>query len=213
MQYELEKINALQACDDLLTRARKKKLTLERLKRNLGESIDTFRKRIDYISKESARVQTSIAALMTAYQLLPEGQEKATLHIMIKRLEVRQALLEKRAYTCNVATLLVKELRYNRLDSQVPVIERFIAAVEQRRTALSEVAVQVASPAQMLDESDGPFQASKQNILDDTSDWAYPALARKDRRFRSFQRVFSRRAANAGDGTAREATTWATPHI
>ena len=146
MQYSLEKITTVAGRDTLLTMAQKKKQKLERRRRNLGESIGDFRKRMDYLEKESVRVQTSLDALKTAHQAMPEGKEKVTIHIMIKRLELRQAQLEKRAYTCNVASLLVKELRYNHLDSQVAAMEEYIAAVQEHRFMLAEVVMSICRP-------------------------------------------------------------------
>jgi len=141
MLYTLGKIRTKQDCDVLLARALKKKRMLERSRRRLGESIDTFRQRLDYISQESGRLQTSMAALTTAHQAMPEGKEKMTIYIMIKRMEVRLAVLEKRAYTCNVAALLVKELRCHALDSQVAAMEQYIAVLEQRSAEVNPAVV------------------------------------------------------------------------
>jgi len=130
----------VQACDILLTRAQRKKQSLVRRRRNLGESIDKFRKRMGQIGHESVVVQLSLEAFTTAYEMLPEGKDNADMKVKIKRLELRQALLEKKAYTCNVASLLVKELKYNQLDSQVSAMEDYIAAVEHLKTILAGVA-------------------------------------------------------------------------
>jgi hypothetical protein len=136
MQYSLDKISTVQACDDLLMRAQEKKQTLERRRRNQGESVAAVRKRMDRIEKELANVYASLDALTIAYQAMPEGKDRMIIHIRIKRLELRQAVLEMQASTCNVANLLVRELKYNRLDSQVLAMEDYIAAVERLKTAL-----------------------------------------------------------------------------
>ena len=143
MQYSFKKISTVQGCDILLTNAQKKKQSLERRRRKLGESIDTFRKRMDNMNKESADVRISIDAFTTAYHALPEGKHKAGMLVRIKRLEVRQVRLELKAFTYNVASLLVKEMKYNRLDSQVAALEEYIAAVRYLRMTLGKMALRV----------------------------------------------------------------------
>jgi hypothetical protein len=147
MRYSLEKVNTLQACDALLTRAQVKKQVLERKRRNLGESIDTFRGRLDEVSQESVLVQSALVAFTAAYEALLEGRDKASIRVKIKRLEVRMAVLEKKAYTYNVAALLVKEMKYNTLDNQISVLENCITAVEQRKAALGSAALRVIKDA------------------------------------------------------------------
>ena len=143
MQYSFDKISTVQAHDALLVQAQKKKRTLERKRRKLGEAISDFSQRIDCINKDMAEVRASLAALTPAYHAMPEGKEKATLNVMIKRLALRMAKLEKQAYSCNVAALLVKEMKYNVLDSQVSAMEDYIDTLERVRTARSESTLSV----------------------------------------------------------------------
>jgi prefoldin subunit 5 len=144
MKYTLEKITTLQACDALLAGAQRKKQNMERQRRNQGEAVERYRQRMDQLHNESAQVQISLAAFTTAYDALPTGKDKANLKVKVKRLEAREAMLEKKAYTYNVASLLVRELRYNRLDSQVAALEGYIAAVRQRRAMLDRAGRRVA---------------------------------------------------------------------
>ena len=144
MQYSLDKISTVQACDDLLALAQRKNRTLDRKRRNLGESIRTLNKRIEYLNKESAEVRASLAALTPAYHAMPEGKDKATIHVMIKRLELRLAKLEKQANTYNVASLLVKQMKYNALDSQVSAMDNYIDTLEHVRAALSQPAMHIS---------------------------------------------------------------------
>jgi prefoldin subunit 5 len=150
MRYSFEKISTAASCETLLASAQKKKQSLERKRRNLGESIDTFRGRMNQISKESALVQSSLEAFTAAYEALPDGKDRASMKVKIKRLELRQAQLEKKTYTCNVAILLVKEMKYNRLDSQVSAIDEYIAAVERTKTILGNAPVRVNEGATVL---------------------------------------------------------------
>ena len=149
MNYVLERISTVSACDALLAGAQKKRQTLERRRRNLGESLDTFRKRLDQLSQESTEVQITLMPFTVAYHNLPEGKDKVDMNVKVKRLELQQAVLEKRARTHNVAALLTKELQCNSLDSQVSALEDYIAAIEQRRAAL-DTAVLYASPVLTL---------------------------------------------------------------
>ena len=150
MKYALEKISTVQACDALLTGAKKKKQNLERRMRNQGESLVVFRKRLDQVHEESAQVQSSLDVFTGAYESLPEGKDKVNLKIRIKRLELQQAMLEKKATIYNVGTLLVKELQYNRLVSQVAALEEYVAAVEQRKETLEAPALRIVQPAVLL---------------------------------------------------------------
>jgi hypothetical protein len=150
MQYSLEKISTVVACDALLASAQKKKLTLERKTRNLGESIDTFRERLDQIGQDTVLVQALRIAYTAAYNALPEGsKDKANMNVKVKRLELRQARLEKKTFTCNERALLAKEVKYNRLVSQIAALSIFVNALENRRTALlnAELNVDQAAPA------------------------------------------------------------------
>jgi hypothetical protein len=159
MHYSLEKINTVQACNNLLALAQQKKQTLERQRRNLGESIDTFRQRMTRMHKESATVRASLDALNPAYHAMPRGKDKATMNIMIKRLELRQARLEILACTYNVANLLVKELRYNRLDAQLSVMEGYIDAIEHTKNRLSQPNVSGSLVHDLF-----PSQIAQQNL-------------------------------------------------
>ena len=150
MKYVLERISTVQACDVLLAGVKKKKLYLERRVRNLGESLVTFRKRLDQVHEESAQVRSSLEAFTGAYGSLSEGKDKMNMNIRIKRLELQQAILEKKATTYNVGILLVKEMQYNRLDSQVSVLEDYITAVEHQRVALEAPALRIVQPAVLL---------------------------------------------------------------
>ena len=150
MKYSLDKISTARECNDLLMQAQRKRQTLDRKRRNLGESIGDFRKRLNRIEKELADVRSSLAALTPAYHAMPEGKDKATINIMIKRLELRQARLEKQAYTCNVASLLVKELRYNALDSQVSAMDDYVDILERTKTALSQSVMYVSQGGDLL---------------------------------------------------------------
>jgi hypothetical protein len=150
MNYVLEKISTVQACDALLAGAKKKKQNLERRMRNLGETLGTFRKRLDQVQQESAQVQSSLEIFTGAFGALPEGKDKVNMKIRIKRLELQQAMLEKKETIYNVGALLVKEMQYNRLHSQVVAQQDYILAVEQRRMVLEAPALRVVQPAVLL---------------------------------------------------------------
>jgi hypothetical protein len=150
MKYALERITTMQACDALLAGAKKKKQNLERRVRNLGESLDTFRKRLHEVSNESAQVQTLLEVFTGAYGSLAEGKDKINMKIRIKRLELQLAMLEKKETIYNVGTLLVKEMQYNRLHSQVLALETYITEVEQHRAALVAPTLRIAQPISLL---------------------------------------------------------------
>jgi hypothetical protein len=150
MKYVLDRISTVQACDVLLAGAKRKKLYLERRVRNLGESLVTFRKRLDQVHAESAEVQSSLETFRGAYASLREGKDRVNMNIRIKRLELQQAMLEKKATTYNVGALLVKEMQYNRLDSQVAALEDYIMAVEKQRVMLEMPAIRSLQPSGLL---------------------------------------------------------------
>ena len=146
MEYVLEKISTVQACDALLAGAKKKKLYLGRRLRNLGESLVTFRKRLDQVHQESAQVQSLLETFTGAYGSLSEGKDKVNMKIRIKRLELQQAMLEKKATTYNAGALLAKELQYNRLASQVVALDDYLTTVEQRRAKLEASTLRIVQP-------------------------------------------------------------------
>ena len=150
MEYALEKITTAQACDALLAGAKKKKLHLERRVRNLGESLVTFHKRLDQVYAESAEVQSSLETFADAYASLSESKDKANMKIRIKRLELQQAMLERKAATYNVGALLVKELQYNTLHRQVGTLKGYIAELEQRIMELQTPTLHIVQPAALM---------------------------------------------------------------
>jgi len=141
MRYSWEKINTQQAYDALLVQAQVKKQRLERRRRNLGEAIEVFRRRLDQHSQEWVQVQSALTAFTAAYEILPEGKDKATIKLKIKRLEVRLAVLERKAFTYNVGALLARQMKYNLLDNQMSVMEEYITSIKRRRAALSQIAI------------------------------------------------------------------------
>jgi hypothetical protein len=150
MRYSLEKVSTPQACDALLTPAHVRKQRLERRRRNLGEAIDIFSRRLDRVIRDSAQVRSSLEAFRATYEALPEGRDRASIKVKIKRLELRQAVLEKKAYTYNAGALLAREMKYNRLDNQVITLEGYIASVIRRSTALIGVASRAGHVAAVL---------------------------------------------------------------
>jgi hypothetical protein len=133
-----------------LAKVEKKKQIFERRRRRLGESIDIFRAHVNRIIEESLVVQLSLKVFTAAYPALPEDRHKAVINLKIKRLEVRQARAEKKAYTYNAAALVAKELKYNELDSQVAVLARYIITLKQRKIALSKTAQRPPVSRQIL---------------------------------------------------------------
>jgi hypothetical protein len=169
MKYSLEKISTVQACDTLLASAQKKKQTLEIKRRNLGESIDTFRKRLDHLGNETIEVQLLLAAHTTAYHALAEGSKyKASINVKVKRLELRQARLDKKAYTCNLPALLAKELKYNKLDNQVAAIDSYIALVQNKRMALGHAAPGIGIAATFLPSPAVHQKSQSEKEMDNT---------------------------------------------
>jgi len=147
MNYSIEKISTLTGCDLLLASAFRKKQLLERKRRNLGESIDAFQKRIDRLDKELAEVRSVLTVYTTAYNALPEGKYKIDMNLGVKRLELCKARLEKTTRTCNVHALLLKQFLYNKLDAQVSAMDRYIDAVEGKRASLKQVLLHVTYKA------------------------------------------------------------------
>jgi hypothetical protein len=140
MNYSFENISTVEACDDLLATAQNDKENLERRRRNLGESIDSFDERTGDVGNELESVQTLIQTFITAYNSLPEGKDKLNMDVQIKQMQAREAQLHKTGISYNVYSLLQKQVDYNLLDSQVPVIDAYIVAIQNKRTELEAAA-------------------------------------------------------------------------
>jgi hypothetical protein len=139
MQYSLNKVTTVTACNALLAKAQKVKQTLERKRRNLGESIDTFRERMDRLALETVEVQTLLSAFTTCYHALPEGKYKLNMNVKVKRLELRQARLDMKAFTYNVRALLAKQVKYNMLEQKLSAIDYYVIALLDRQASLVNV--------------------------------------------------------------------------
>lgn len=145
MDYSLEKLTTVAECDALLALAVKDKESAERRRRNLGESIETFSKRLDDLNLELASVQLMLETFTPLYHALREGgKDKIHLTVAVKRLELRRAMLLKKALTCNVHALLSKQMRYNLLDRRVAAMADYITALQTRRTMLNVAPLRVA---------------------------------------------------------------------
>lgn len=162
MKYTLEKITTVEACETLLAEASQKKQILVRKRRNLGESIDTFTRRLDRIGQDTTLVQALLVIYTTAYNALPEGSKyRLDINIRIKRLEVRQARLALRSFTCNERALLAKQVKYNMLDAQVRAIDAYIKDLENVMTALENTAQPVGIVETATVTLGAPFMSKK----------------------------------------------------
>jgi hypothetical protein len=176
MRYSWEKVNTRQACDALLAQAQVKKQRLERRRRNLGESIEVFRKRLVLVSEERIQVNSALMAFTAAHKALPEGKDKITIEIKIKRLEVRLAILAKKAYTYNVVALLARQMKYNLLDRQVWVMEHYIATVARIRLVLSRPALRSVQVAANLRSAVGREGENWQSLPKSYAEWLSPGV-------------------------------------
>jgi light-regulated signal transduction histidine kinase (bacteriophytochrome) len=136
MNYSLEKVTTVAACDTLLELALEDKESLERRRRNLDEAIDNFDERTTDISTEHTAVLALLGSYTTLYGSLPEGKDKVEINLEIKRLEARKAQLDKMVIGYSVYALLGKQVDYNLLDVQVTIVDAYITAVQAKRTAL-----------------------------------------------------------------------------
>ena len=136
MNYSLEMITTVAACDALLAQAEEDKENLERRRRNLNESIGNFGERTQDYSTEMQAVVTLLETYAVAYDALPEGKNKMTIYLEMKRLEAKKAQLDKSVTSYNASTLIGKQVDYNLMDNQVPALNTYINALENRRAAL-----------------------------------------------------------------------------
>ena len=143
MNYSLEMITTIAECDALLLVAGEDKESLERRRRNLDETIGNFGDRTHNYGTELQATQTLLTTYNAAYDALPEGKNKATIYLEMKRLEARKAQLEKSVTSYNASSLINKQADFNLLDSQVPVVTAFIAAIQTRRAALANGTLRV----------------------------------------------------------------------
>jgi len=139
MNYSLEKLTTVAACDNLLELANEDKKSLERRRRNLEEGIDNFDERTTDIGTEHISVQALLTSYSALYGTLPEGKDKLEINLEIKRLEARKAQLDKMVVGYSVYALLNKQVDYNMLDVQVTTVNAYIAAIQTRRTTLGGV--------------------------------------------------------------------------
>jgi len=61
----------------------------------------------------------------------------------MKRLEARKASLDKSVTNYNVSSLVGKQVDYNLLDNQMPVITAYITALQARRAVLADGSLRV----------------------------------------------------------------------
>jgi hypothetical protein len=139
MDYSLEKITTVAMCDTLLEVAEKDRESLERRRRNQQESIGNFDERTTEIGTELISVQARLETYTALFQALPEGKDKITADLEVKRMQTRKALLNKSVIGYNVFALLDKQVDYNHLVSQVANADAYIAAVQAKKTALGAV--------------------------------------------------------------------------
>jgi len=137
MNYSLEMITTVADCDALLQAAGEDKENLERRRRNLDESIGNFGERTHDYGTELHSVITLLDTYQAAYSALPEGKNKMTIYLEMKRLETRKAQLDKSVTSYNASSLIGKQVDFNLLNNQVPVVDAYITALQARRAALA----------------------------------------------------------------------------
>jgi len=138
MNYSLEMIDTVPACNTLRAQAQRKRQMLELKRSNAGETIGRFRRQMDVIARDIALTQSSLAAFTAASATLPEGKDKMNMVIKVKRLEIQQVLLKKKAGSYDVKSLLAREMTYAALDSQVSVVAQYITDIDTRIATLSQ---------------------------------------------------------------------------
>ena len=139
MVYALEKITTVAMCDILLEVAAKDRDAFERKRQNLFAAIGTFDTRTADIGTEQLTVQARLEVYTNLYEILPEGKDKINANLEIKRMEARKALLDKQVVGYNVFALIDKQVDHNVLETQVSIVDLYVAAVRAKRTALGGV--------------------------------------------------------------------------
>ena len=136
MVYSLEKITKVAECDTLLAVATKDREILDNRRRNLLTTVNSFDERTTDIGVELISLEARVATYTALYNALPEGKEKLTAELELKRAQTRKVLLSRQEIGYNVFSLLDKQVDYTHLESQVANADAYIAAVRAKRTAL-----------------------------------------------------------------------------
>ena len=139
MIYSLEKITTVAMCNILLEAATSDRDNLERRRQNLLASVNTFDARTADIGTDLISVQARLDIYTNLYDILPEGEDKIDANLEVKRAEARKALLDKQVLSYNVFALLDKQVNCNVLETQVSIVDLYIASVQAKRTALGGV--------------------------------------------------------------------------
>jgi len=137
MNYYVENLTQVADCDVLLTWAQKEKADLNFKK--LSEERLTTRFSDTSVEIEAALqgIITEIAATETIISVLPEGTAKEDALDKKTRLEYKKFLLETRKESYGVVALLEKQMDLARILREIEEVDVFIAAIEDKKTALS----------------------------------------------------------------------------
>lgn len=137
MNYSVTNLTQVADCDLLLTWAAKEKADLAFKKTAEERMTVKFAETSFEIEATLQGVVAELSAEAGIIAGLPEGPVKDEHLIKVKKLEYKKFLLETRRESYGVIALLQKEADVARVDQELVEVNAFIAAVEEKKTALA----------------------------------------------------------------------------
>jgi hypothetical protein len=136
MPYSTASLTLAADCDQLIALAEDEKRALFVKQTSLDYRVDTGADAAAEVASDLARVRAELSTIDTIIAAYPEGKEKDKHTAKKKTLEGREILLNSKSKTINIVARLDRELELERVSREIEEIDKFIAAVRARKTAI-----------------------------------------------------------------------------
>lgn len=136
MTYSVQNLTQVADCDILLALAAKERADLDFKRLSEERMTVKFTQTSQEINAELQGVMVEIAATESIIAMLPEGPSKEEAIDKKTRLEYRKFVLENRKDNYGTVALLEKEMDLQRTVREIDEVDGFIAAVDERKTAI-----------------------------------------------------------------------------
>lgn len=136
MAYSVDKLTTTADCDVLIDVAESEKDDLQYRKTTLSHQSSNYAETATEVATELMSVTTQKNALTTVVAALPDGAIKDSNLAKLKRLELKEFLLNQKKDNYGAVALLENEFEIAKIDAEIAAADDFIAALNARKAAL-----------------------------------------------------------------------------
>ncbi len=137
MSYSWNVVATQADCDAILTLVSRERADLVFSKSATEREIEHYAENSVEVAVELQKVSAQMSAYTTIVANLPDGENKEDNITKLKRLEVRQRVLNDRKNDYGVVALLDKQLSLGRIEKELVEVDAFIASLQAHKATLT----------------------------------------------------------------------------